>query len=75
MQRSTSVKTAAKMSKFLSKQSEHAYSWVRYPIERDKKECIESATYLVVSLCSTAVASMTVVVYSMPVVRLVPRLW
>ena len=45
---------------------------VRYrTIIRQSKQ----GTYRVVSLCSTAVASMTVVVYSMPVVRLVPRLW
>jgi hypothetical protein len=31
-------------------------------------------TYRVVSLCSTWIASMTVVVYSIPVVRLVPLL-
>ena len=31
-------------------------------------------SYLVVSLCSTPIASMTVVVYSMPVVREIPRL-
>jgi hypothetical protein len=31
-------------------------------------------TYRVVSLCSTPTASMTLVVYSMPVVRLMPTL-